>query len=611
MLSGFGEVSKDCSGNELEMWSQVLSEWDRQTASSNSTLSTYSTYSLEPPLLPKNLPNLVRSVGVPEALRGEVWQRMTGASSQQEEIVETYRILITKESPDEKVILRDIHRTFPAHDFFKEAGGVGQESLYRIAKAYSVYDSDIGYCQGQSFLIASLLLQMPEEQAFGVLVKIMHNHGLRDMFRENFEQLQLRLYQLDRLIETTMPDLWDHFSECGLEAHMYASQWFLTVFTAKFPLFLVMRVLDLFLLEGFQAVFQVALAILKVSKRELLEQDFEGLMKYYRVNIPKTYRNEENCRHLMQVATKQIKLKKMKKYEKDWLRIKAEERAKEDPVLRLERENKKLLNDNLRLDTENDSLARELVNSKIEMRKEIDSSEDTRDALEKELEGTKSLLAEAVDERSRLEGETEQLKTLLKREIEKFDADLGTKDNVIAEYKVICSNLSEKLEKTHQKLSTSSQDAISNSQNSHSSEIQSTNDGEGMKATDERIKELELELAKTKLMLVETECQKQDLTHQLIISQPSENQSNATITTENDRRPSLTRGGNKWLSKTLSSIRETAASATAGYPAGTSANSSSSNLVRSATLAPEQAISASNMQIPKSSSVQVLKHAEK
>merc|ERR1719450_945427 len=92
------------------------------------------------------------------------------------------------------------------------------------------------------------------------------------------------------------------------------------------------------MLEGFQSVFQVALAILKVSKRELLDQDFEGLMKYYRVNIPKTYRNVENSRHLMQVATK-IKLKKLKKYEKDWLRIKAEERAKEDPVLRLEREN--------------------------------------------------------------------------------------------------------------------------------------------------------------------------------------------------------------------------------------------------------------------------------
>ena len=41
----------------------------------------------------------------------------------------------------------------------------------------------LGYCQGQSFLIAALLLQMPEEQAFGVLVQIMQRYGLRDMFR--------------------------------------------------------------------------------------------------------------------------------------------------------------------------------------------------------------------------------------------------------------------------------------------------------------------------------------------------------------------------------------------------------------------------------------------
>ena len=65
----------------------------------------------------------------------------------------------------------------------QEAGGVGQEALFRISKAYSVYDSEIGYCQGQSFLIAALLLQMPEEQAFGVLVEVMHAYGLRDMFR--------------------------------------------------------------------------------------------------------------------------------------------------------------------------------------------------------------------------------------------------------------------------------------------------------------------------------------------------------------------------------------------------------------------------------------------
>lgn len=62
------------------------------------------------------------------------------------------------------MILRDINRTFPAHDYFKEAGGVGQDSLYKISKAYAVYDEEVGYCQGLSFLAAALLLHVSLHQ---------------------------------------------------------------------------------------------------------------------------------------------------------------------------------------------------------------------------------------------------------------------------------------------------------------------------------------------------------------------------------------------------------------------------------------------------------------
>ena len=74
----------------------------------------------------------------------------------------------------------------------------------------------------------------------------------------------------------------------------------------------VFRVLDVFLLQGIETIFQVALGILKVARKDLLQQDFEGLMKYFRVNIPKTYRSEENAKHLMAVACA-VKLKKLNK----------------------------------------------------------------------------------------------------------------------------------------------------------------------------------------------------------------------------------------------------------------------------------------------------------
>ena len=62
----------------------------------------------------------------------------------------------------------------------------------------------------------------------------------------------------------------------GIEAHMFSSQWFLTLFTAKFPLSLVYHVLDWFLMEGPNVIYRISLAMLRTWRRDLLALDFEG-----------------------------------------------------------------------------------------------------------------------------------------------------------------------------------------------------------------------------------------------------------------------------------------------------------------------------------------------
>ena len=44
---------------------------------------------------------------------------------------------------------------------------------------------------------------MPEEQAFCVLVKIMFEYGLRDLFKQGFEELHLKFYQLERIMQVS------------------------------------------------------------------------------------------------------------------------------------------------------------------------------------------------------------------------------------------------------------------------------------------------------------------------------------------------------------------------------------------------------------------------
>ena len=74
-------------------------------------------------------------------------------------------------------------------------------------------------------------------------------YRLRELYKANFENLQMRFYQLTCLIEEYLPQLSLHFDDLKIECHMFASQWFLTLFTAKFPLHFVFRIMDLFLYD--------------------------------------------------------------------------------------------------------------------------------------------------------------------------------------------------------------------------------------------------------------------------------------------------------------------------------------------------------------------------
>jgi hypothetical protein len=53
----------------------------------------------------------------------------------------------------------------------------------------------VGYCQGSAFIVGLLLMQMPEEESFAVLVKIMQDYRMREMFKPSMAELGLCMYQ--------------------------------------------------------------------------------------------------------------------------------------------------------------------------------------------------------------------------------------------------------------------------------------------------------------------------------------------------------------------------------------------------------------------------------
>jgi len=232
----------------------------------------------------------------------------------------------------------------------------------------------------------------------------------------------------------------------------YASQWFLTLFTAKFPLYMVFRILDLFLYEGFLAIFSIALSLLKASQRDLLALDFEGVLKYFRVTMPKKYRLEQTFNNqLMQIWVNihsKLTEKKIKKYEKNYKQMKEAEELKENPLIRYERECKRLNNIVRRLEQENDDLANEYIESKINLSKQIEDNRDDYELVKNELFKYKTdyqnKLNETNDTNKKLTSELDQVKQLWRKQSEKYENELERNNIIISEYKNICNTLSNK-----------------------------------------------------------------------------------------------------------------------------------------------------------------------
>ena len=70
--------------------------------------------------------------GVPIHFRSLLWQSITNVETS--DVKDKYAEFMKMTSPCEKVIRRDISRTYPQYDFFKEKHGLGQESLFNVIK---------------------------------------------------------------------------------------------------------------------------------------------------------------------------------------------------------------------------------------------------------------------------------------------------------------------------------------------------------------------------------------------------------------------------------------------------------------------------------------------
>ena len=106
-----------------------------------------------------DLPRLIR-IGLPNRLRGEIWEITSGAFYMKLQRPKLYQETLVKHDGKTSLatedIEKDLNRSLPEYPGFQSEEGIGR--LRRVLTAYSWTNTDVGYCQAMNIVVAALLM---------------------------------------------------------------------------------------------------------------------------------------------------------------------------------------------------------------------------------------------------------------------------------------------------------------------------------------------------------------------------------------------------------------------------------------------------------------------
>ncbi|OAV99947.1 hypothetical protein PTTG_01439 [Puccinia triticina 1-1 BBBD Race 1] len=236
-------------------------------------------------------PTFIRlvQVGLPNKLRGEIWEIATGSVYlRMKQAGEYERILNDIElnkkhklnfSLDE--IEKDLNRSLPEYPAYQnDAKGI--QNLRNVLSAYAWKNPRLGYCQAMNIVVAALLIYASEEQCF-YLLSILCDQILPSYYTPTMAGTILDQKVFEYLVERTLPMLSQHFKTREIQLSLASLPWFLSLYLASMPLVFAFRVVDCVLLFGPRVLFQIGLAILKINGPALLRiNDDAGLISTMR-----------------------------------------------------------------------------------------------------------------------------------------------------------------------------------------------------------------------------------------------------------------------------------------------------------------------------------------
>ncbi|XP_022702172.1 USP6 N-terminal-like protein isoform X2 [Varroa jacobsoni] len=255
--------------------------------------------------------------GIPDRIRGDAWKLLLNVdelSAQQPTKYQEMKQLARKESPDIRQIDLDINRTYRNHEMFRQRYSIKQQELFHVLAAYSMYNQEVGYCQGMSQIAALLLMYMGEEEAFWAISQLMaaDKFAMHGFFIQGFPKLARFTAHHDRILAKKLPKLKKHLDKHDIGSSMYTLKWFFQCFLDRVPFTLTLRLWDVYLLEGEIVLTAMSYTLLKLHRRNLLRMGMDQLVHFLQYRLEQDFGyNDDAAMEALQQCMQELKTAKL------------------------------------------------------------------------------------------------------------------------------------------------------------------------------------------------------------------------------------------------------------------------------------------------------------
>ena len=163
---------------------------------------------------------------------------------------------------------------------------------YKIVRTFFMIRNDLSYNKNIIPLIfIFLILGENEFNTFSNVYNLICGTNTIKFLLGDEQFIKNSVLFFGELISKKIPRVWEHFKKLEITTELYLIPWFEELFSGTLSYKILLRVLDLYLLNGDYILYQVGLTILKIQEEDILNSTISEVFRVLR-KLPNKYKED-------------------------------------------------------------------------------------------------------------------------------------------------------------------------------------------------------------------------------------------------------------------------------------------------------------------------------